>query len=99
MTPKNLIGQKDKPLNLKLFNDNYRIELRKRGIHPSMADREHYDDITGRASRLGMNLEREMSQAKHQAELKTRQLQDMFPSLNVNTQRYNDEFIERIKSG
>lgn len=92
-----LLGQKEAPLNLEIFSKQYRIQLRKRGIHPSIADRENYDEYLMSGRRINMNVEKMKSEAKKAAETETRRLQELCPSLTPDVGKYNREFIARIE--
>jgi len=93
-----LLGQKKAPLNLEIFNKQYRIQLRKRKIHPSMADRENYDYYLNSGKRFDMNIEKMKAEAKRAAESETRRIQDLCPSLIPDVRKYTDEFVARVEA-
>jgi len=92
-----LLGQREHPLNLEIFNKQYRIQLRKRGIHPSIADSEHYTEYLNSGKRVDMNVEKMKYEAKKAAESETRRIQDLCPSLIPDVAKYTREFVDRVE--
>ena len=98
MNGKLLVGQKEKPLNNTLYIQQINVQLRKRGLHPDIMDSQRYNEMLNSGRTYNMNVEKQIEQAKQDAKAETRRLQDLFPSFEVDTERYAQEFREHARS-
>ena len=93
-----LLGQKEQPLNNELFCQQVRRELRDRGIDPRILDRQAYNEFLSKGKSFNMNVEKQIEQARIAAKKRTLELQNKFPSMNVDTDRYAREFVARVEA-
>lgn len=98
MEEKRLIGQKPKPLNNEIYCQQLRKQLRDRGIDPRIIDRQKREEYLSSGQRPTLNLEKQIEQAKVAARERTLELQAKFPSFEVDTERFNREFVARVEA-
>jgi len=85
-------------LNIELFTSQLHIQLRKRGIHPNMLQKQNYNEFLSKGKSFNMNVEKQMFQARQDAEKETRRLQELHTSLCPDIERYQREFEDHVRS-
>ena len=93
-----LLGQKEMQLNGELYISQLHLQLRKRGIHPNLLQKQKYNEFISKGKSYNLNVEKQIFRAREDAKKETLRLQKQHPSLCPTIERYDQEFRDHARS-